>query len=253
MKKYFLLLLLGGLLVSTATAQTAHHTPQPKVLVFFALNVEADHALFAIDALHFLTELADKDGFRLEATTNWQELNEANLKQYKLVIWLDGAPGGAAQREAFQEYMSGGGAWLGFHVSAYNDSDTHWPWFLGFIGGGVFDANSWPPVPAKLVVDDTNNPVTKNLPKSFMAPTNEWYRWAPSPRLDKNIHVLLTLDPSNFPLGIKDPVMSGDIPVVWTNINYKMLYMNMGHGDKIFLSQTQNTLIENSVTWLLRK
>ena len=38
----------------------------------------------------------------------------------------------------------------------------------------------------------------------------------------------------------------GDIPVVWTNTQYKMLYMNMGHGDKIFTSPVQNTLIENA-------
>ncbi len=42
--------------------------------------------------------------------------------------------------------MTGGGAWLGFHVSAYNDKTTKWPWFMTFIGGGVFDNNSWPPL-----------------------------------------------------------------------------------------------------------
>jgi hypothetical protein len=30
-----------------------------------------------------------------------------------------------------------------------------------------------------------------------------------------------------------------------------MVYMNMGHGDKIFTSPVQNTLIENAVEWLL--
>jgi type 1 glutamine amidotransferase len=45
----------------------------------------------------------------------------------------------------------------------------------------------------------------------------------------------------------------GDIPVVWTNTQYKMLYMNMGHGDKIFTSPVQNTLIENATAWLLGK
>ena len=45
----------------------------------------------------------------------------------------------------------------------------------------------------------------------------------------------------------KDP----DVPVVWTNTRYRMLYMNMGHGDKIFTSSIQNTLIENGLVWLL--
>jgi len=257
MKKYFLLLALclapffpgNRALSQTATAAAA----PPKVLVFFSLNVEADHMLFATDALKFFAELADKDGFRVEATSNWQDLNEANLKQYKLIMWLNGAPGSAAQKEAFQKYMDNGGAWLGFHVAAYNDSHSRWPWFLTFIGGGVFDVNSWPPIPAKLIVDDPDSPVTKGLPKTFVSPTNEWYRWKPSPRLNKDIHVLMTIDPSNYPLGIKAPVTSGDIPVVWTNTNYKMLYMNMGHGDKVFASPVQNMMIENSVLWLLDK
>ena len=38
---------------------------------------------------------------------------------------------------------------------------------MTFIGGGVFDANSWPPLPAKLIVDDQASPVTRNLPADF--------------------------------------------------------------------------------------
>ena len=50
-----------------------------------------------------------------------------------------------------------------------------------------------------------------------------------SPRLDKNIHVLLTLDPAQYPLGIKGLITEKDpdVPVVWTNMNFKMLYVVM--------------------------
>jgi type 1 glutamine amidotransferase len=106
-------------------------------------------------------------------------------------------------------------------------------------------------LPAKLIVDDRTSPVARNLPETFVSPTNEWYRWKPSPRADSHIHVLLTLDPSNYPLGIKGLLTYGDIPVVWTNTQYKMVYMNMGHGDKVFTSSVQNTLIENATEWLL--
>src|SRR5260370_13455719 len=51
-------------------------------------------------------------------------------------------------------------------------------------------------------------------------------------------------------MGFKDVLKSGDLPVVWTNTKYKMLYMNMGHGDKIFTSPIQNKLIEDAVLWL---
>jgi type 1 glutamine amidotransferase len=39
--------------------------------------------------------------------------------------------------------------------------------------------------------------------------------------------------------------------VVWTNTKFKMLYMNMGHGDKVFTDATQNKLFENGIVWLL--
>jgi type 1 glutamine amidotransferase len=104
-----------------------------------------------------------------------------------------------------------------------------------------------------VIVDDTESPVTRGLPKTFAAPVNEWYSWRPSPRLDKDIHVLVTLDPAQYPLGIKSMITDKDpdVPVVWTNTRCKMLYMNMGHGDRIFTNSIQNMLIENGLLWLL--
>ena len=37
---------------------------------------------------------------------------------------------------------------------------------------------------------------------------------------------------------------------MWTNTKYKTIYMNMGHGDKIFKSTEQNKLFENALLWL---
>ena len=146
--------------------------------------------------------------------------------------------------------MIHGGGWLGFHIAAYNDEETHWPWFLEFIGGGVFYGNNWPPLPATLTVDDKTHPLASRIPKSFLSPANEWYIWKPSPRLNKDIKVLLTLAPSNLPLGLKDVITGGDVPVVWTNTKYRMLYMNMGHGDRIFTDDLQNRLLEDALIWV---
>lgn len=64
--------------------------------------------------------------------------------------------------------------------------------------------------------------------------------------------VLLTLSPANYPLGMKDVIRGGDLPVMWTNTRYRMLYMNMGHGDRIFTSNVQNRLIEDALLWVGR-
>ena len=223
-----------------------------KMLAFYSAKTEPDHVQFADSALKFLSACAANDGFIFESTTNWEQLNDAYLKAYQVVVWLNDSPTSAEQRSAFQRYMENGGAWLGFHASGYNDKDTNWPWFVDFMGGAVFHINSWPPLPAKLIIDDRTHPIASGIPDSYESPANEWYVWKPSPRLDRNVRVLATFDSSNYPIGFKDILTGGDLPAVWTNTKYKMIYMNMGHGDKVFTSPIQNKLIENAAIWLGR-
>jgi YVTN family beta-propeller protein len=234
----------------TSMAQAANSKlgkqAQFQVIAFYSPSAEPDHVQFAEGALKFFSALAARDNFKFDSTSNWANMNLPYLKKYQIIVWLTDAPTNEEQRLAFQHYIETGGAWLGFHAAGYNDRDTNWPWFVDFIGGAIFHINSWPPLPARLVVDDRTHPATANLPDAFVSPANEWYVWKPSPRLNKDVRVLVTFDPSNYPLGLKDVLTGGDLPVVWTNTKYKMIYMNMGHGDKIFTSSTQNKLIEDA-------
>ena len=242
----FLLVPIGFL-----SAQAAPRRPASfRVLAFYTDKGEPDHIDFAKQALSFFANLSRKNNFEFQSTTRWEDLNAANLKNFQVILWLNDFAQTAEQRKVFEDYMNGGGAWLGFHVSGYNDESTHWPWFVDFLGGAVFFGNNWPPLPAALVVDDRAHPVTRRLPATFVAPANEWYIWNPSPRLLKQVNVLLTLDPRNYPIGLKDTITGGDLPVVWTNTRYRMIYMNMGHGDKIFTRREQNALFEDAVLWL---
>jgi len=229
---------------------TVWEQPPFHVLAFYTSNGEPDHVAFAEQAVPFFVELAKKRKFAFEATTRWEDLNADKLRGVQLVLWINDFPKKAEQRAAFEEYMQHGGGWLGFHVSGYNDESTAWPWFVDFLGGGVFYGNSWPPLPATLVVDDRTHPVTRNLVDRFTSPANEWYIWKPSPRANKSVKVLVTLDPRNYPVGLKDTITGGDLPVMWTNTRYRMIYVNMGHGDKIFDSSEQNKLFEGAILWL---
>jgi type 1 glutamine amidotransferase len=232
------------------TAESSAEPVPPHVLAFYSTNVEGDHVDFALQALKFFTDAAKRDNFQFESTTNWEDLNPQRLKGIQIVMWLNDSAHTAQQRAAFEQYMEHGGGWFGFHFAAYNDSGTHWPWFVQFLGGAVFYGNSWPPLPAMLDLDDRTSPVTRHLPEHFLSPANEWYSWQPNPRANKDVKVLLTLAPSNFPLGFKDTLTGGDIPVVWTNSRYRMIYMNMGHGDRIFSDERQNRMFEDALLWL---
>ncbi len=231
--------------------------PKFKAVAFYNTKVERAHVQFAKDALDFYSKLATQNNFVFDSTTDWSNLNSGYLANYQVILWLDDSPHSSEQRAAFQEYMEHGGGWLGFHVAGYNDKYTKWPWFVDFLGGAVFYTNNWPVGPGmvKLTVDTNDHPVTKRLPKTYDAPPNEFYQWNPSPRLNKDVQVLITLDPSNYPLGKKDVLTSGDVPVVWTNTKYRMLYTVIGHSDEsgVFSSPTQNMMLEDAIMWLGEK
>jgi type 1 glutamine amidotransferase len=71
------------------------------------------------------------------------------------------------------------------------------------------------------------------------------------PDLHPDVKVLLTLDPSNFPLGVKNTLNGGDIPVAWINRKYRMVYLNYGHGDRIYSTPVLPAMIDNSLRFLL--
>jgi uncharacterized protein len=219
------------------------------VLAFYSTTVEQDHVDFAMQAIPFFQAMAARDDFEFKTTKNWDDMNAEVLSHYQVVMWLDDRPSTPAQRLAFQNYMEHGGGWLGFHIAGYMSGRKEWPWFADFIGT-VFSGNQWPPLPAKIDVDDPDHPVTKGFPVSFTSPANEWYSWNPDPRLSSGIKVQMTLDPSNYPIGFKNTLTHGDIPVTWTNTKYRMLYTNMGHGSKIFDSKLQDSFFENALLWL---
>jgi uncharacterized protein len=224
-----------------------------RVLAFYSTQAEGDHVEFALQAVKFYTAAAVAGHYQFESTTNWDDLNAKRLEGVQVVLWLNESPRSGKQRAAFESYMESGGGWIGFHGAAYNDSSTNWPWFVSFLGGAVFYGNNWPPLPGWLTVDGGSHPVTRHLPARFLSPDNEWYSWQPSPRADKNVKVLLTLERSNFPLGLKDTITAGDVPVVWTNTKYRMVYINMGHGDKILTDPRQNRMFEDALLWVGRR
>jgi type 1 glutamine amidotransferase len=224
--------------------------PTFKVVAFYNTTVEMDHVLFANDALYFLRLIAQQNNFSFDATSDWTNLNDTYLSNYQVVVWLNDSPHTAEQKAAFEKYIKNGGAWLGFHVAGYNDKSSNWPWFLDFLGGPVFHSNNWPPMAAKVNVENQEHPVTKRMPKSYDSPVTEWYQWKPSPRLDKDVKVLVSLAPEVYPLGVKTYLSAGDTPVVWTNTRYKMLYMNFGHGNKVLSNSDQNRMITDGILWL---
>ncbi len=258
----FILAMVTILLASCATSRQSSHsttsyrpasyagdTPRFRALLYYSDHVEEAHRQFTHQAMEFFHKLTYGEGWILDKDTTL--LCKGDLSQYDVIIMPDVHPWNGEERALFEHYMESGGGWMGFHGAGYNDLSTGWDWFRDFLGGVRFLCNTWPPQPALLEVDNKNHPVTRNLPVEFVGPSSEFYQWQPDLRSNPDIEILLSLSQKNLPMGLKDVVFGGDFPVVWTNTNYRMIYLNMGHGDETFTDATQNLLFVNALRWIV--
>ena len=230
-------------------ASYAGKTPRFQALLYYSDAVEEAHREFSHQAIDFFHKLTYGEGWILDVDTTL--VGKGDLSQYDVIIMPDVQPGSPGERALFEQYMENGGGWVGFHAAGYNDLSTGWDWFRDFLGGVRFRCNTWPPQPALLEVDKADHDVTRNLPAEFVCPSSEYYQWQPDPRRNPDIDILVSLSPKNFPMGLKDVVFGGDFPVVWTNTRYRMVYLNMGHGDECFTDATQNLLFVNALRWVV--
>lgn len=221
------------------------------VLSFYTAKNDAAHISFVHEANSWFARMAEKHHFRYDSTNDWKNLNGAFLSRYQVVIFLDTRPDDSTQRAAFQYYMDSGGGWMGFHFAAFALTPSaypqNWDWYHNqFLGSGEYGSNTWRPTAATLHVEDSTHPVTRGLPATFRSSPNEWYRWKGDIRKNPNIKVLLSIHPVSFPLGTgpkpHEIWHSGDYPVVWTNLKYRMVYFNMGHNDMDYEGKTNRTL-----------
>ena len=259
------------LLIVIISARAQAPKPKFHVIAFYTGKNDLAHISFVHEANKWFPKMAAKYNFAYDSTSNWSNMNAEFLSHYQAVIFLDTRPEDPAARSAFQKYMENGGGWIGFHFSAFaltpSDVPANWDWYHNtFLGSGQYVSNTWHPASAILRVEDLRHPATKGLPTIWKSQPNEWYRWEKNLRANPDITILLAIDSTSFPLGNgpnpNEIWHSGYYPVVWTNKNYKMVYMNMGHNDMDYdhhtnkeLSQTldnvnEEKLILNSLIWV---
>jgi hypothetical protein len=251
-KSFIPLIVFCAICISYAFIRPATKTRAPKfkVIAFYTAKNDLAHISYVHEANQWFPKMADKYNFTYDSTKNWSNMNAGFLAQYQVVLFLDTRPDDPAQRAAFQKYMESGGGWMGFHFAGFALSPSaypqNWDWYHNeFLGSGQYVSNTWRPVSAVLRVEDRKHPVMKNLPKTFKSSPNEWYRWSNDLRKNPNINILLAVDSTSFPLGtgpkLNEIWHSGYYPVVWTNKNYKMMYVNMGHNDMDYEHKYDNT------------
>ncbi len=195
----FVGLLLGGI----SFGQSSY-----KVLVFSATaGFRHDSITNGIEAIQ---SLALSNNFTADTTEDSNLFTDANLAQYKAVIFLNttGDVLNTNQQGALQRYIEAGNGFVGIHAAA--DTLHNWAWYGGLVGTYFVDHPAVQQATVK--VADLVDPSTSMLPKRWVR-TDEWYNFQSNPR--SAVHVLATVDETTYTGGTN----GFDHPIAWSH-NY---------------------------------
>jgi cytochrome c len=206
-KQGFILLHVIGLalfLITFALSSAYGGTASYKVLVFSKTAAFRHDSI--PDGIAALRTLGTKNNFAVDTTEDAAAISDANLVQYKAVVFLSttGDILDASQQSAFEGYIRGGGGFVGIHSTS--DTEYSWPWYGALVG--AYFAGHPSIQSATIKVADQIHPSTESLPKRWVR-TDEWYDFQSNPR--GRVHVLATLDEQTYSGGM----MGFDHPIAW--------------------------------------
>lgn len=180
------------------------------------------------DGVQMFKELSKKHRFGLSWTADAAIFDDTErLEKMDVVVFFNtsGDILNDSQKKAFQEYIRGGGNFVGIHGASFTMMD--WPWYIDLLGG------VWNHHPgrhtAAVNVQDKNHPATAHLPSTWIV-TDEWYNFD---KLSDNINVLLTVDEGTYPGG----EMPEYHPIAWYQDDFeggRSFFTLLGHTQEVY-------------------
>jgi uncharacterized protein len=247
MRKFLLLLfLIAGF---SCAAQNA----KPRFHVLALYENGGHHVEYSKRARLWLDSLAADSNFSIDYIQNTEKIDDEFLSHYQLFIQLDYPPYAWTDKavSAFEKYIEQGkGGWIGFHhATLLGEFDGYkmWDWFSQFMGGIQYKNYIATFVQGTVHVEDSQHPVMKGIPSSFIVQKEEFYTYDKDPR--PNVHVLASVDESSYVPN--SDIKMGDHPVIWTNPHYKArnVYIFMGHSPILFNDPVYKRLFTNAIFW----
>ncbi|MBK1786258.1 ThuA domain-containing protein [Prauserella cavernicola] len=237
-----------ALLLTTGIAAAVPVAAQERfsVLVFSKVtNYPHDSIPAGIAAVE---ELGAENGFTVEATDDAAAFTDENLSRFDAVLFnnTNSTPESgdlldAAQREALQRYVQGGGGWAGIHAASASERD--WEWYEGLVGA-IFENHPEPQV-GRVKVLDRVHPSTQDLPELWEQ-NEEWYNWRANPT--GNVHTLAQIKVRDGIDGLDEGV---DHPYSWCQ-NYdggRSWFTAGGHDAEKFSDEQFRSHLLGGIEW----
>jgi type 1 glutamine amidotransferase len=194
-------------------------------------------------AIAALTELGPANGYVAVSTEDPAAFTADILARFRVVVFLmtTGEPLDAAGEAAFEQWINGGGNWVGVHSAA--DTGYDWP-FYGALLGAYFKQH--PAIQQATVnIEVPDHPATAGLPSPWVR-TDEWYDFQTNPRAVAT--VLVTIDESTYTGG----TMGADHPLVWahpTTGGGRAIYTEMGHTTESWADPLYRQHVVGAIRW----
>ncbi|MEM6895513.1 MAG: ThuA domain-containing protein [Bacteroidota bacterium] len=250
MKRLTLSLLLL-VLWSCSNAQTgteenaSEEVVPPKFVLVFSKTAGYRHESIE-KGTETLRKLGRDNGFVVLQTETSEDFNATNLANYQLVVFLSTTQDvlNDKQQTAFENYIKGGGSFMGIHAAT--DTEYDWPWF-GKLVGAYFDGHPNNPNirDAKIDVLDNSHPSTAHLSSTWQR-SDEWYNYK---NLNPKMKVLLNLDETSYEGGTNGK----NHPIAWYHEfdGGRSFYTGGGHTNESFDEPAFQQHLLGGILWCL--
>jgi type 1 glutamine amidotransferase len=231
------------LTVVAGSAQAQQDPDRYQVLLFTkSVTYPWRHTSIAEGVLMF-KELSRKHRFGLTWTDDSAIFDDQDrLSGFDVVVFLhtSGDILSDAQKQAFQNYIRGGGNFVGVHGATFTMME--WPWYARLVGA-LHDGHPGRQT-AAVRVEDPMHPSTAHLPPIWIV-TDEWYDFR---EISPDIRVVLTVDESTYTGG----KMPDHHPIAWYQSDFeggRSFYTLLGHTEESFSDPWFQQHILGAVWW----
>lgn len=247
--KFIHLFCFALLFLFTASFAQRAEKPSNKIKVFVIGSMDKYHTPMVKKSMPVFQKMAADNNFEIHFTRDTSELTPQILSKYQVFIQLSIAyfDFSRAQQFAIQRFINSGRGWIGIHGAGLTGKQfaakdgRDWKWYWRLLGDAYYTPH--PPLQDGAVkVENSEHPVTKNLPASFSL-RDEWYEFVNAP---SNVNVLAVADESTY----KPKKPMGYHPVIWTNPAYnRVLYISVGHDSTSCDNESYKILLRDAIKW----
>jgi len=233
------------------------HAAEPRVLVYTRNHVTNGkgyvHDNIAA-SVAMIRQLAATNGFVVDASDDPAVFTPENLKKYRALIFSNAnneAFENDQQRDAFKQFIQGGGGFVGIHSAS--GSERQWPYYWAVLGGKF---KRHPPL-QKFTIEvlDPTHPATAHLGATWQWEDEFYYLDHLNPRM----HVLLAGDLTT----LKDPdratypglVFGDQFPLAWCQEfdGGRQFYTALGHKIEYYSDAKFQQHVLGGILWVLRQ